>query len=180
MIFPSCVVFHTLENISSDVGSHVQCTHQDFLFASESCSSWSCSTDRALALFEPCRSKCVSHAKWRTDVVYGQSNIVLGCLHCTWWYGANRGICQMQSGVMEEEIERGDRERGRMGWSMCVCAWVCVCACGWLGGVGGWTAWVLPNSLWSISCGGQRAKHAHPPLHEYSSVPRGKSLHNKP
>lgn len=77
------------------------------------CDSWSCSTDRALARFKPCRSKCVSHAKWRTDVVYGQSNIVLRCLHCTWWYGANRGICQMQSGVMEGRDRAGDRERGR-------------------------------------------------------------------
>lgn len=65
------------------------------------------SSDTALAPFEPFSRKCVSHAKWRTDVVYGQSNIVLHCLHCTWWYGANRGICQMQSGVME------GRDRGR-------------------------------------------------------------------
>lgn len=56
------------------------------------------------------RSKTVSHAKWRTVVVYGQSNIVLGCLRCTWWYGANRGICQTQSGVMGEEIRVGGLE----------------------------------------------------------------------
>lgn len=76
------------------------------LFASGTC-------DRALAPFEPCNSMCVSHAKWRTDVVYGQSNIVLRCLHCTWWYGANRGICQMQSGVMEGRDKGGDRGTGR-------------------------------------------------------------------
>lgn len=70
------------------------------------------SSDSALAPFEPRRSKCVSHAKWRTDVVYGQSNIVLRCLGCTWWYGANRGICQMQSGVMEGRDRGGARERG--------------------------------------------------------------------
>lgn len=71
------------------------------------------SSDTALAPFEPFSRKCVSHAKWRTDVVYGQSNIVLHCLHCTWWYGANRGICQMQSGVMEGRDKGEDRERRR-------------------------------------------------------------------
>lgn len=115
----------------------------------------SCFTDRALAPFEPCRSKCVSHAKWRTDVVYGQSNIVLGCLRRTWWYGANRGICQMQSGVMEGR----DRAGGNRG-----------------GGVRGWTAWALPNSLRSISCGGTKHACHPPPLHEDGSALRGEYL----
>lgn len=74
---------------------------------------WSCFADKASAPFEPRKSECVSHAKWRTVVLYGQSNIVLGCLHCTWWYGANRGICQMQSGVMEgRDTARGIKNKG--------------------------------------------------------------------
>lgn len=102
------------------------------------------SSDRALALFEPCRSKSVSHAKWRTDVVYGQGNIVLRCLPCTWWYGADRGICQKQSGVME------GRDKGKGGIE--------------IEGAGERTAWALSNSLQSLSCGGTRTKtctHPH-------------------
>lgn len=118
--------------------------------ASGTWDSWSCSTDRALAPFERRRSECVSHAEWRTDVLYGGSNIVLGCLHCTWWYGANRGICQMQSGVME----RRDR------------AWIGKRE----GSGGGWTAWALTNSPQSISCGGDKDQNMLPSLHEDSSA----------
>lgn len=83
-------------------------------FTSGTCVWWSRFADKASAPFEPCTRECVSHAKWRTVVVYGQSNIVLGCLCCTWWYGANRGICQMQSGVMEgRDTVRWNREQGR-------------------------------------------------------------------
>lgn len=84
----------------------------------------SCSTDETLAPFEPRKCERVSHAKWRTVVLYGQSNIVLGCLHCTWWYGANRGICQMQSGVMEGRDRAGgiENEVGGGEWE-CVCVW---------------------------------------------------------
>lgn len=40
--------------------------------------------------------------------IWAMSNIVLGCLCCTWWYGANRGICQMQSGVMRGRDRAGE------------------------------------------------------------------------
>lgn len=39
--------------------------------------------------------------------IRGPGNIVVGCFHRTWWYGANRGICQKQSGVMEERDRAG-------------------------------------------------------------------------
>lgn len=74
---------------------------------------WSCFADKPPARWNPCKSACVTHAKWRTVVLYGQSNIVLGCRRCTWWYGANRGICQMQSGVMEErDTAKGIENKG--------------------------------------------------------------------
>lgn len=115
-------------------------------FTSGTCVWWSCFADKASAPFEPCTRECVSHAKWRTVVVYGQSNIVLGCLCCTWWYGANRGICQMQSGVMEgRDTARWNREQGRE--------------------KGEGTAWAAPGSLWSISCEGTKTK---PDTHTYT------------
>lgn len=104
---------------------HIVCCWS-FPFSSGTRLWWSCFADKASAPFEPCKSECVSHAKWRTVVLYGQSNIVLGCLHCTWWYGANRGICQMQSGVMEgrdtaRRIKNKGEDRGRNSLSR---AWI--------------------------------------------------------
>lgn len=110
--------------------------------ASGTWDSWSCSTDRALAPFERRRSECVSHAEWRTDVLYGGSNIVLGCLHCTWWYGANRGICQMQSGVMERRDRAWIEKREGSGGSEQL------------------EPWQTPLRASAVGGGGQRPKHA--------------------
>lgn len=131
MLFP--VLANSIWTFKSLCWNHLQ-FHQsvpmyllpELPFSSRPWAWWSCFADKALAPFEPCTSECFSHAKWRTVVLYGQRNIVLGCLCCTWWYGANRGICQMQSGVMEGRdtargIENKGKKRGRNSLSR---AWI--------------------------------------------------------
>lgn len=95
-----------LLKIRSDAVSHVQSNQEWLSFASGTfwltgaCSTTPIWTTRLLA-------KPVN-----TCGMYGLGNIVVGCFHCTWWYGANRGICQKQSGVMEERDRAGARGRG--------------------------------------------------------------------
>lgn len=148
MIFP--MVNHCAPCVWSSLEAMSNALIRTSLTAKGTCNSWGCSTDRALAPFKRRRSECVSHAEWRTDVLYGGSNIVLGCLHCTWWYGANRGICQMQSGVMEGRDRAEIEKRGR--------------------GAGDWTAWALTNSPQSISCGGDKDQNMVPWLQKDGSI----------